>query len=149
MPTLSLEKRVARLEAELAQLKSPNPTAEAEVPWWKKIVGVFADDPYFEAAVARGREYRESLGAMAAAADELSNLPEKPIQGYSLQEAIENLRQPIEIALSRRYTFDEIAQILTTEGIKLNATELSQYYEVTHKQSQPRRATQLVQAFTP
>jgi hypothetical protein len=144
MPTPSLEQRVARLEAELAQLKSPTAPAEAESPWWKKIVGVFADDPYFEAAVARGREYRESLGAMESAADYLSNLPEKPAQGYSLQEAIETLREPIETALSRRYTFDEIAQILTTEGIKLNATELSQYYQVTHKKSHPRRATQLV-----
>jgi hypothetical protein len=144
MPTPSLEQRVARLEAELAHLKPPTAEAEAELPWWEKIVGVFADDPYFEAAVARGREYRKSLGAIEAAADELSNLPEKPIQGYSLQEAIDTLRAPIETALSRRYTFDEIAQILTTEGIKLNGTELGQYYQVTPKKSQVRRYTQFV-----
>jgi hypothetical protein len=65
-------------------------------------VGVFADDPYFEAAVVRDREYRESLGAIESAADELSNLPEKSIQGYSLQEAIETLREPIETPLSER-----------------------------------------------
>ncbi len=70
MPTPSLEQRVARLEAELAQLKSPQAPAEAEQPWWKKIVGVFANDPYFEAAVARGREYRESLGAIETTDEE-------------------------------------------------------------------------------
>jgi hypothetical protein len=126
MPTPSLEQRVARLEAELAQRKSPQASAEAEPPWWEKFSGMFADDPYFEEAVTIGREYRESLGAIESAAEELANLPEKP--NYSLQEAIKALRTPIAEALQRQYTFLEIAQILTNQGIAIKAAELSKYY---------------------
>jgi hypothetical protein len=126
MPTPSLEQRVARLEAELLQLKPPPKPDEAEPAWWEKFSGMFADDPYFEEAVAIGREYRESLGAIEAVAEELSNLPEKP--NYSVQEAIKHLKQPIAAALQRQYTFPEIAQILTKQGIAINAAELSKHY---------------------
>jgi hypothetical protein len=128
MSNPSLEQRVARLEAELTEIKSQQPPKEPEQPWWKKIVGMFADDPYFEAAVARGREYRESLGTVEAIADELLDLPEKSSHDYSLQEAIATLREPIAIALQRHYTFAEIATILTQQGIIVTANELSQYY---------------------
>ncbi len=128
MSNPSLEQRVARLEAELTEIRSHQPPKEPEQPWWKKIVGMFADDPYFEAAVARGREYRESLGTVEAIADELLDLPEKSSHDYSLQEAIIALREPIAIALQRHYTFAEIAAILTQQGIIVTANELSQYY---------------------
>jgi hypothetical protein len=126
MPTPSLEQRVARLEAELAHLKSPPAPAAPEPPWWEKFSGMFADDPYFEEAVVIGREYRDSLGMIENATEALSNLPEKP--NYSLQEAIKHLQQPIAEALQRQYTFLEIAQILTNQGIAIKAAELSKYY---------------------
>ncbi len=58
----TLEERVAALEAELAQLRTQQmgEAAVKEVPWWKKIVGVFQDDPAFEEAVRLGREWREA-----------------------------------------------------------------------------------------
>lgn len=63
MATLSLEERVTALESELEQLKrrqeanaSPN-----EPRGWRRIVGVFKDDPGFEEAVRAGREWRESF----------------------------------------------------------------------------------------
>jgi hypothetical protein len=63
MSTPTLEERVAMLESEVSQLKYRNPieVPQDELPWWKKIVGVFKDDPDFEEAVRLGREYRESL----------------------------------------------------------------------------------------
>jgi hypothetical protein len=65
--TPTLEQRVEQLEKELAQLKQQiKPTPQAEQPWWEKIVGVFADDPDFEAAIELGREYRQSLKPIAA-----------------------------------------------------------------------------------
>jgi phage shock protein A len=64
MSNYTLEQRVAQLEAELAQLKQSQQNAEAEEPWWKRIVGIFADSPEFEAAVEKGRAYRESLAAI-------------------------------------------------------------------------------------
>jgi hypothetical protein len=42
----------------------PGPSGQPPAPetaWWKRIVGVFSDDPEFEEAMRLGREYRESL----------------------------------------------------------------------------------------
>lgn len=63
MAALSLEERVAALEAELEQVKRrQQETVSAEEPrGWRRIVGVFKDDPGFEEAVRAGREWRESF----------------------------------------------------------------------------------------
>jgi hypothetical protein len=119
----SLEQRVARLESELTQLKSKQSPSEAEKPWWQKMIGMYADDPYFEAAVASGRAYRQASGVMESFA---AYLPES--DSYSLQEAIETLKEPIAIALERDYTFAEIAQILTAQGIIISEVELRTRY---------------------
>lgn len=63
MAETSLEERLAALEVEVAQLKQ---RLEGEqppdaVPWWKKIVGTFANDPEYDEAMRLGREYRESF----------------------------------------------------------------------------------------
>jgi hypothetical protein len=34
-------------------------------PWWKKIAGIFADDPAFEEAMGLGREWRQSFRGKA------------------------------------------------------------------------------------
>lgn len=61
--TPTLEQRVEQLEKELAQLKQQMQSISqpSKQPWWEKIVGVFADDPDFEEAVALGKAYRDSL----------------------------------------------------------------------------------------
>lgn len=62
MATLSLEERVAVLEAEVSRLKKEREnSAEDEKPWWKEIWGTFKDDPHYAEAMRLGREYRESL----------------------------------------------------------------------------------------
>jgi hypothetical protein len=61
MSAVSLEDRVAVLEAELARLKARIVAGDVGEPSWKKIVGVFANDPAFTEAMRLGREYRESL----------------------------------------------------------------------------------------
>jgi hypothetical protein len=131
MSTQSLEQRVARLEAELAQIKSPKPTAEAEVPWWKKIVGMQANNPYFEAVVEQGRAYRQSLKSIASAAAELSDLPDQSMELCPLDDAIKHLTTPILVARDRGYSFAEIAQILTTQGVKISPEELQNYFSST------------------
>jgi hypothetical protein len=50
-----LEEQVARLKAELEEVRGP------QVPWWEKISGSFADDPDFKEAMRLGREWRESF----------------------------------------------------------------------------------------
>jgi hypothetical protein len=63
MPATSLEERIKVLEAELKEIKQrlDRESSTSPLPWWKKIVGVYRDDPEFEEAVRLGREYRDSL----------------------------------------------------------------------------------------
>ena len=62
MTNAELEKRIANLEAEVALLKSKADKKDdkGELPWWKQIIGTFADDPAHEEAMRLGREYRLS-----------------------------------------------------------------------------------------
>ncbi len=60
MSAENLEKRVAELEAEVARLRESKVDKEPQEPWWKKMVGAFLNDPYFEEAMELGRRYRES-----------------------------------------------------------------------------------------
>jgi hypothetical protein len=55
----NLEKRVAALEAEVAQLRQA--VLPSQKPWWEEWAGAFRGDPYFEKAMNYGRKYRESL----------------------------------------------------------------------------------------
>ena len=62
MTLAELEQKVARLEADLQQLKTqvakPN---KADPKWVLAHAGRFKDDPGFDDVVRLGREYRESL----------------------------------------------------------------------------------------
>jgi hypothetical protein len=57
----SFSARIARLEEQVSRLSPQEGLATPEPAWWKRIVGVFQDDPEFEAAMRLGREYRGSL----------------------------------------------------------------------------------------
>jgi hypothetical protein len=148
MSNSSLEQRVARLEAALAQLTDQQPSPPAKLTGWKRMVGVFADNPHFEAAFVLGREYRESLAQMADVASTLEDLPDKSLEEYSLFEAVEVLKEEITLAVDRHYTFSEIAQILTDRGISINPEQLERHYlnasrvqQPTRSASRPRRNT--------
>lgn len=61
MATVSLEERVAALEAEVAQLKRErHRTTHMLVPWWERRFGAFQDDPMYDAAMRLGAAYRTS-----------------------------------------------------------------------------------------
>jgi hypothetical protein len=60
MATMSLEARVAALEAEMARIKEQLGSQTGQ-PTWRIIVGGFANDPWYEEAMKYGRQYRESL----------------------------------------------------------------------------------------
>ena len=46
---------------------------------------------------------------------------------WSLYEAVEALREPIDLAVARGYTYEEIAELLSAHGIRLSAFEIKNY----------------------
>lgn len=61
MSVETLERRVAALENEVAQLKQERRNgASAQKPWWEERQGAFKDDPLYEEAMRLGREWREA-----------------------------------------------------------------------------------------
>ncbi|MBC8136247.1 MAG: hypothetical protein H8F28_10200 [Fibrella sp.] len=62
MATPTIEERLTLLEEKVARFVSDETaSAPPRVAWWKKIVGVYKNDPEFAEAERLGREYRESL----------------------------------------------------------------------------------------
>ena len=61
-----LEQRVSDLEAEMDQLKRKMDQLSNATPWWEQITGTFEDDPIYDEAMKRGRQYRESLRPKAS-----------------------------------------------------------------------------------
>jgi hypothetical protein len=64
-----LEQRVTDLEAEMSKLKRKLDKLDGKEPWWAQIMGTFEDDPIYDAAMKRGRQYRESLRPKASGRD--------------------------------------------------------------------------------
>lgn len=57
----------------------------------------------------------------------LQNLPEKPKEVMSLREAVDELQEDIRAALGKGYSYDEIAEILSQNGIEISVTTLKRY----------------------
>jgi hypothetical protein len=56
-----------------------------------------------------------------------ARIPPKPKQGMTLREVIMKSKAMINLALKRGYTYEEIAAILTSEGISIKGATLKQY----------------------
>ncbi len=70
-PAKELEARLASLEQEMTEVRqllaagqsigtAVSPLEPASRPWWEKMAGSFADDPYFDEVERLGREWRRS-----------------------------------------------------------------------------------------
>ena len=59
--SVSLQERVAILEAEITEIKNKVESSTTTTkPWWEKITGTFADSPDYDKAMQLGEKYRES-----------------------------------------------------------------------------------------
>jgi len=64
MASTNIEQRLQALEHEVAELKQRLETAPSPTePWWRKISGIFANDPAYEEAMRLGRQWREKENA--------------------------------------------------------------------------------------
>ena len=87
MTTATLERRVAALETEVAQMKEQLAKTTNEGDWLDDFYGAFAGDPHFAEAMRLGREYRESLRPKArrkAAATAAKKRAKKSVKGRRL-----------------------------------------------------------------
>lgn len=65
----------------------------------------------------------------------LDSLPEKPREDFSLRAAVDRLREPIRAALSKGYTYEEVAELLADQGIKISPSTLKNYVPSGTRQS--------------
>ena len=73
MATATIEERLAVLEAKVAQLAGEMdeaPTPQPATAWWKRLVGIYKDDPEFDEAERLGREWREASRPDSDTSDE-------------------------------------------------------------------------------
>jgi len=57
----------------------------------------------------------------------LQELPEKPKEDLSLKEAVERMKEPLQLALGKGYSYDSLAKMLSEQGIKISALTLKNY----------------------
>jgi hypothetical protein len=67
----------------------------------------------------------------------------KPKQGMTLREAISKFKPTITKALKRGYTYEEVAAILTEEGISIKGATLKQYLADSKTKKRPSETTSM------
>jgi hypothetical protein len=68
-----------------------------------------------------------SKSAIAAASSALEALPAKPKSNWSLRETVSMLQESIVEALSKGYSYPEVAKMLSTKGVDISASSLKSY----------------------
>jgi hypothetical protein len=67
------------------------------------------------------------LAQVEEAHDFLRSLPEKSKEDLSLKDAIDQLREPLQAALAKGYSYQDLASQLEKQGINISATTLKNY----------------------
>lgn len=73
---------------------------------------------------AAGNVTQQSIEQASTA---LAQLPEKPKTNWSLREAINQLQGTISTALQRGYSYQEVAEMLGEQGIRISPASLKSY----------------------
>jgi hypothetical protein len=88
---------------------------------------VFSESKMATSANRRIKSANVTNQAIDQANSLLQNLPEKPKEVMSLREAVDELQEDIRAALAKGYSYDEIAEILSNNGIEISVTTLKRY----------------------
>jgi hypothetical protein len=72
--------------------------------------------------------------------DALKQLPKKQKEDFALREAIYQMHQQLEEVLKRGYSFDEVAEILSHNGIEIKAVTLKQYLTTFRREKSRKRS---------
>lgn len=75
-----------------------------------------------------------SPSALSNATSALEGLQEKPRASWSLREAVLVLQESISAALSKGYSYDEVAKLLSDKGINISASSLKSYLSAAKRQ---------------
>lgn len=70
----------------------------------------------------------------------LDQLPEKPKENLSLKEAVAALKDTITSALERGYSYEEVAAMLSEQGVKISASSLKSYLSAIQRTSAAKPA---------
>jgi hypothetical protein len=70
----------------------------------------------------------------------LSGLPEKTRQGVPLREAVEQMQDVIVEALAKGYSYEDVASLLTEQGVDINAPSLKYHLSRLKKTKRTRAA---------
>lgn len=75
-----------------------------------------------------------SKSALDGATSTLQGLPEKPRENWSLREAVSLLQESISASLSKGYSYEEVAKMLTENGVEISASSLKSYLSAAKRQ---------------
>ncbi|NJO78550.1 MAG: hypothetical protein HC827_08485 [Cyanobacteria bacterium RM1_2_2] len=70
----------------------------------------------------------------------LQDLPDKPKENVSLREAVDLLQDDIIAALNKGYSYEEMTEVLSQQGISIAPSSLKHYLARSKRQAQPKTA---------
>jgi hypothetical protein len=85
--------------------------------------------------IKRSKSGRVQAETISQATSSLQSIPEKKKELISLQEAIHQLRVPIETALGKGYSYQELAAMLQQQGILIGVSTLRNYLSLSRQQT--------------
>ena len=73
----------------------------------------------------------------------MQDLPEKRQEHFSLRATVEQIRLPLQAAIAKGYSYQELASVLQQQGIQIGASTLKNYSSSNKRQAAKRNASNL------
>ena len=76
----------------------------------------------------------------------LQDLPEKYQEHFSLRATVEQICLPLQAAIAKGYSYQELASVLQQQGIQISASTLKNYISSGKRQAAKRNASNLARS---